>query len=71
MGPLDSLRVDQVGSLLRPEALKDAFAKHRQGALDDASLEAAQDTRAVLRDAGYRDDEIDALEREEAVWTSR
>lgn len=29
------------------------------------------DTRAVLRDAGYRDDEIDALEREEAVWTSR
>ncbi len=43
MGPLDSLRVDQVGSLLRPEALKDAFAEHRQGALDDASLEAAQD----------------------------
>ncbi len=28
------------------------------------------DTRAVLREAGYRDDEIAALEREGAVWTS-
>lgn len=46
MGPLDSLRVDQVGSLLRPEALKEAFAKHRDGTLDDAGLRAAQD-RAV------------------------
>ncbi len=28
------------------------------------------DTRAVLREAGYRDEEIDALAREGAVWTS-
>ncbi len=29
------------------------------------------DTRDVLRGAGYRDDEIEALEREGAIWTSR
>ncbi len=29
------------------------------------------DTRAVLREAGYGDEEIDMLEREGAVWTSR
>ena len=37
------MRVDQVGSLLRPPSLKEAFVKHEQGLLDDAALRAAQD----------------------------
>ncbi|GLZ49043.1 5-methyltetrahydropteroyltriglutamate--homocysteine S-methyltransferase [Actinomycetospora sp. NBRC 106375] len=42
-GPLDTLRVDNVGSLLRPAALGDAFARHRRGDLEDTALHAAQD----------------------------
>jgi 5-methyltetrahydropteroyltriglutamate--homocysteine methyltransferase len=45
---LEKLRVDIVGSFLRPDALKDAFARHRSGQLDDAGLRAAQDT--AIRD---------------------
>jgi 5-methyltetrahydropteroyltriglutamate--homocysteine methyltransferase len=36
-------RVDNVGSLLRPPALIDAFARWERGALDGAALTAAQD----------------------------
>jgi 5-methyltetrahydropteroyltriglutamate--homocysteine methyltransferase len=43
-------RVDQVGSLLRPEALKQAFLRHGAGDMDAARLRAAQDEaiRAVI-----------------------
>ena len=37
------LRVDQVGSLLRPKKLKDVFARHGRGAVGDAALREAQD----------------------------
>ena len=48
---LKDLRVDQVGSLLRPQALKDAFLAHARGAIDEAALAAVQDEaiRAVVR----------------------
>ena len=45
-------RADQVGSLLRPASLADARASHRAGAIDAASLQAAEDaaiTEAVRR----------------------
>ena len=45
---LDTLRVDSVGSFLRPAALKDAFARFDAGTLDEAGLRAAQD--AAIRD---------------------
>lgn len=37
--PLASLRFDQVGSLLRPEDLKQAFAAHTRGEIDGLQLE--------------------------------
>lgn len=37
------MRVDQVGSLLRPAKLKEAFARYSQGLLSDETLVAAQD----------------------------
>lgn len=40
---LRSLRVDQVGSLLRPAALKDTFLRHEQGLSDSQALTRAQD----------------------------
>jgi len=40
------MRVDHVGSLLRPESLKQAFRDHALGALDAAALREAQD-RAI------------------------
>lgn len=48
MAVLDStslrfLRVDQVGSLLRPAFLKDTFVKHEQGSVNDEALIQAQD----------------------------
>jgi 5-methyltetrahydropteroyltriglutamate--homocysteine methyltransferase len=45
-----SQRVDHVGSLLRPESLKQAFRDHALGKLDAAALRAAQDgaIRAVV-----------------------
>lgn len=36
-------RVDQIGSLLRPQALKDAFLAHAKGDIDAATLHAAED----------------------------
>jgi 5-methyltetrahydropteroyltriglutamate--homocysteine methyltransferase len=40
---LNSMRVDLVGSLLRPEKLKQAFATYGQGKASEAELKAAQD----------------------------
>jgi len=36
-------RIDQVGSLLRPQALKDAYARHGNGELSDRELTRVQD----------------------------
>ncbi len=56
MAALDLARVDQVGSLLRPEALKAAFAAHREGRIDDAALRSVQDeaVRAVVAEQARR-----------------
>ena len=43
---LDNLRVDQVGSLLRPGWLRDVFARHSEGRATAAELRQAQD-RAI------------------------
>ncbi len=40
---LRTLRVDQVGSLLRPAALKEAFARHSRKLISDEQLRRAQD----------------------------
>ena len=40
---LSSLRVDQVGSLLRPQKLKEAFAAYGAGKLGEAELQGVQD----------------------------
>lgn len=40
---LDTLRTDQVGSLLRPEGLKEAYRRHGVGELNDDELREAQD----------------------------
>jgi 5-methyltetrahydropteroyltriglutamate--homocysteine methyltransferase len=40
---LNSLRVDLVGSLLRPEKLKQAFSDYVQGKASEADLGSAQD----------------------------
>jgi 5-methyltetrahydropteroyltriglutamate--homocysteine methyltransferase len=40
---LSALRVDQVGSLLRPKKLKDAFAAYAEGKLGEEELKLAQD----------------------------
>lgn len=50
--PLDVLRTDQVGSLLRPPELREAYHAHDDGRLDDEGLRAAQDT--AIRDAVAR-----------------
>jgi len=42
-GPLDLLRTDHVGSLLRPRALKDVFERHARGQASDEELCAAED----------------------------
>jgi 5-methyltetrahydropteroyltriglutamate--homocysteine methyltransferase len=39
-GPSDELRVDQVGSLLRPASLKESFAKASRGEIDQSELTA-------------------------------
>src|SRR5919199_4630716 len=46
MADLTRIRTDVVGSLLRPEYLKEAWRDHARGALDDAGLRAAED-RAI------------------------
>jgi 5-methyltetrahydropteroyltriglutamate--homocysteine methyltransferase len=53
---LATLRVDQVGSLLRPASLKGAFTRHGRGEIDDAALRAAQD--AAVRAAIARQEAI-------------
>src|SRR3954471_23441790 len=52
-------RADHVGSLLRPQSLLDARAKHAEGAIDDGALHAAEDDAirdvvAMQRDVGLR-----------------
>jgi 5-methyltetrahydropteroyltriglutamate--homocysteine methyltransferase len=41
--PVAKIRVDQVGSLLRPKKLKDVYARHGRGAVSDGNLREAQD----------------------------
>ena len=45
---INTMRVDLVGSLLRPQQLKQAFAEYGQGKLSEAELKCAQD--AAIRD---------------------
>jgi 5-methyltetrahydropteroyltriglutamate--homocysteine methyltransferase len=45
---LESLRVDLVGSMLRPQALKDAFARYGKGEADEEEFRGAQE--AAIRD---------------------
>lgn len=45
---LNTMRVDLVGSLLRPEQLKQAFADYGRGQIGEADLKSAQD--AAIRD---------------------
>jgi 5-methyltetrahydropteroyltriglutamate--homocysteine methyltransferase len=42
-GTLTMVRADQVGSLLRPAALKEAHARYDEGRLDEGGLRAAED----------------------------
>src|SRR5690349_8317402 len=42
-GALDELRVDQVGSLLRPQSLQAVFQKHGAGGASDDELRQAED----------------------------
>ncbi len=53
---LPPFRADQVGSLLRPAALKKAARAFNEGKLDEAGFHAAQD--AAVRDAVARQREI-------------
>ncbi len=46
MADLHRIRTDVVGSLLRPEYLKEAWRQHARGAIDDAALAAVED-RAI------------------------
>src|SRR4029077_17596956 len=45
---LQSTRVDLVGSMLRPQELKEAFAKYGEGQLNEADLKTAQNN--AIRD---------------------
>jgi 5-methyltetrahydropteroyltriglutamate--homocysteine methyltransferase len=45
---INTMRVDLVGSLLRPQQLKQAFADYGRGQISDADLKSAQD--AAIRD---------------------
>jgi len=44
---LNRLRVDQNGSLVAPQSLRDAFERHARAEIDDAELRAAQDQAIV------------------------
>jgi 5-methyltetrahydropteroyltriglutamate--homocysteine methyltransferase len=48
---LKHIRVDNVGSMLRPQSLRDAFIKHAQGTLSDEQLRHEEDEaiRALIR----------------------
>src|ERR1051326_3009517 len=50
-GQLDAVRVDQVGSLLRPASLQETFARHGRGEIGDRELREAEDEaiREVVR----------------------
>ncbi|MGN6732121.1 MAG: cobalamin-independent methionine synthase II family protein [Candidatus Binatia bacterium] len=54
---LQSMRVDLVGSLLRPDSLKDAFVKYGAGTVNESELKKAQDDaiRAVVAKQVARD----------------
>ena len=54
---LQSMRVDLVGSLLRPDSLKDAFVKYGAGTVNESELKKAQDDaiRAVVAKQAARD----------------
>lgn len=56
-GILDKLRVDQVGSLLRPARLKDVYARHGQQQATDDELRRAQDE--AIREAIARQEALD------------
>ena len=43
MASITTLRVDQVGSLLRPQKLKDVYARHGRGEARDEELREVQD----------------------------
>ena len=45
---INTMRVDLVGSLLRPQQLKQAFADYGQGKLSEAELKSVQD--AAIRE---------------------
>ncbi|MDE3194653.1 MAG: methionine synthase [Chloroflexota bacterium] len=49
MDPLDRLRVDQVGSLLRPTRLKGAIGRYQRGEIDETALRSVEDD--AIRDA--------------------
>jgi 5-methyltetrahydropteroyltriglutamate--homocysteine methyltransferase len=53
---VETMRVDHVGSLLRPESLKQAFRDHALGKLDAGALRAAQD--AAIRTVVARQEAI-------------
>ncbi len=55
-GGLGELRVDQVGSLLRPASLKEVWARHGEGKASDAELREGQD--AAIRDVIARQEAI-------------
>jgi 5-methyltetrahydropteroyltriglutamate--homocysteine methyltransferase len=48
---LTRLRVDQNGSLVAPQSLREAFERHARGEIEDVALRAAQDEaiRDVVR----------------------
>ena len=46
-------RADHVGSLLRPERLRQARADHKAGTIDDAELRAVEDD-AIREGLGHR-----------------
>jgi 5-methyltetrahydropteroyltriglutamate--homocysteine methyltransferase len=53
---LKSLRIDQVGSLLRPQRLKDAFVEYGQGRINEEDLRRVQDEsirQVVAKQVGH------------------
>ena len=56
-GPLDLLRVDNVGSLLRPAGLREAFVQRARGQVDAETLRRVQDEaiKAVVAEQDVRD----------------
>src|SRR5689334_22887141 len=69
---LQSMRVDLVGSLLRPDSLKDAFVKYGAGTVNESELKKAQDDaiRAVVAKQAARDLPVvvDGEFRQPASW---